>query len=728
MPMIMSDEIHIVDADVGSGTGGGISNGQVGNWYHSYGSSVGDRTTSEAWDNFVRVQKRDLSTLKSIFEERLSGQGGWGGMSLYNSCRKSQFIWWYGYSDSRDWATWIGRNVHPTKSQMKSISHPESHRALDKFFSYPYSVTGWDRRGGTVIICSGSFMEEDPPVKITVTGDTKYFLYNGKQHVVNTWKRTSGTLKSGHSIRATAYGARTSVGNSPVTVSNVSVRSGDTNVSSQYDITTKNGRIYVRAVPSGNNERCETITTEKVKQIVQSDVNVAHGFRPSGSPTFSAVKKINRNNAYSLSRGAQLPQVGDSRSSWNTWKSNFANGAKDISTPAIDLEKEGIAQIIAKHGGVLNITRTHHHREVSATICQPQKRDAYIDSNGNAKWGSWYDVGKPELKSVSAKNAGQTHYSYQILGVNCNAPGFQRALNSNDINHSYGDGKASGLLETKEKSGLDFPLGRSGHETGTHGFYNDGPSCQDAFKNACVSTKLTASAKNDANNNLQTNPLFTHEDENEYKDNSPKGHGYPNDDGELVFFRDNKDRTVRADVWYPKDTGVSSLKTDPNEPAAKTIVRLFEGGTPDIDITTIEELDINGNQVPKSNPIKLINKDIELKEKHVNKFNMKSQWASDKGKPYELGVRWVYKADAVNNMPSRLNGSKLLNKGTYTATPFDVHCQFMNEKGSYAAQVPRNPFIKTTIDGNFDWDKDNAIRALFTRSVSDKREETDWNR
>lgn len=716
-------DIHIVNANnIGAGSGEVASGGKVGKWYYTYGPYSGSGN-SAAWTKWrgYQTDRNDSALKRALDRVGREGLGGWGNQSLEASCKKSEYIWWYGGTgaNAKLWQTMIGKNAHPTKEEMiKAAPNAEAVRILEMFFNM--KGNGWGQPGGTVIICSGSLVQAAPPkIPITITGDTKYFLYNGKQHKVTTWKR-SGNLRSGHTAKANALGTRTNPGSSDVNVTNAKVVDrNNKDVSSQYKITTKKGKIHVRALPDGPDKRCVTKSTEKVKGYTENIVSVAPGFLPEGAPTFNTMTSTKDTEAKSKLSSSNLPKVGQSKSTWDTWKKDFEKKGKDTSTKEITSISKGPAQIIGKYGGVLNVTRTHKVVEVEATLCQPQKRSAKLNSKNQAVWGEWTNDGGLQIEKITTKNLTPETYSYQILGVNCNVPGVERVKKDFNIekDHSYGNGQASALLETAVRKGTHFPLGQPSHYTGKSNFYTDGPSCQEQFANACVSNKLGASAKNDANNNLERNPLFTHEFTHEGRIE----HGYPNNKednkDELVFFRDNEDRIVRADVWYPKKMDKSGLITDPNAPAEKTIVKLY-GGTPEIDITTIEAS--TGAKKETKTKIDKFDKEFTING-HVNKFNMKSQWASDEGKPYELAIDWVYKAEAKNNIPSKLNGHKLLDTEIYTATPFEVHCQFMNNKGSYDAQIPKNPFINSEVKrSNFKWNEDNAIRVLFSRAVSDK--------
>lgn len=726
------------EASIGSGTGSPISGGGVAPWWFTSGPAWTGSGTTAAWQGFESKQypKRSASYLKSEINN-MGGQGGFNGDTLYDSCRKSQYIWWYGEGTSRTYPgallSYIGVNAH---TGVQFGGNPDAKETFDRFLALPRSQTGWDKSGGTVLVCSGAFNIPEPIRNITVTANSGSYKYDGKSKTVSGFKLTSGSLGTGHSINAAA--SRTATNPSTYTVNftkTTTVRdSSNSNVSSKYNIREVAGKLTIVDQPTTvTSENCRTAGSETITAIIQNDVTVSAAFLPSGAPRINTMTKEKTNAAYTLSQYGQLPKIGQSKSTWNTWATKYANGGKgtsNLSTYSVDLEG-GPAQIISEHGGVLNVNRIHNKKSVRATFCQPQTRDGIVTTDKNGKktttWGPYYDIGQAEITSVTQnENIAPEVYSYQIIGANCNADGMNRVKNEFSINEdlSLSNGVGSGLLVTNEVSGSNLTLGRTTHYTGKNSFYKpDGTvwrnSCQDQFVNACVSDKLsTASNDSNNNNNAVSNPLFTHES-SEY--NNPDlskgqkaGQGYPNlTTEELIFFRDNEDRTVRAEVFYPKQSTVSDFVTYPKAPAKETRAILY-GGTPEASITTIHGIGY------ESKPLKNIDEVVTMNG-HVNKFNMKSQWASEQGKPYEIGVDWKYNADAKNVMATTLDGKGVLSSITATTRNIDVHCQFRTDKGSYPAVISKNPYLKPSIDSSdFSWDESNAVRALFTRSVSDK--------
>lgn len=695
----------------GWGPGKGGASGTAAAWPWATGKEWTGSGTTEAWDDFAAVtrsHRRDPDHLVS----RTKGLGfknpDGSYESLLTSCKRSRHIWWYGRTTDGYFNTTAGINTQYPPVGMNY----DMKAKWDTFTSLPSSQTNWGRDPGPIIVCSGVFDGGEPAKKdASLTAGSGTYVYNGNTQVVTHIASASGLLP-GHSYHASsAYGARMYPGTAPVAVNFVKITEGSKDVTqSDYNkITTHNGLLTITPDKSPVQD-CVYTGSSSVTAVTLNKVNMKAGFTPSTSPGISPMTSSRNTPADGLLNSR--PNAGDLRSSFPSWSSQFKAG-EDFITKSLYLGSNNVHEILGEHGGVLDILRTHEKTTVDADFCQPMKGETWVGEDGE-QVTVWVKDGPEIIQSIGNKSGGDEKYSYQILGVNCNIEGFKQVLNSGivEVNYALGEGTASGLLETKESPGISFPLGRSGI-TGDDKFYTDGPSCIDTFKEACVSDKLSSTAMNDADNNVQINPLYTEEDEGKYKNEDPVGHGKPNEDKELVFFRDNVERQVRADVWYPNVTHVVDFETFHNRPATKTTARLF-GGTPDINITTIKGLGTNGTLINQ------LNKDFVMNKSHENKFTMKSQWASDNGKPYELGIDWVYDVDVTQNTATVIDGYNILETGTKTYT-FDAHCQFKDEKGKYQAQMSRDPFVYPKLKAaDFKWFDDHAVRALFTRSVSDK--------
>lgn len=703
------------DASATSWGDGDVGHGGRGNWAIVYGDEWAGSGTTDAWKTFVNNQNGKYRDVANFMDTNVgsTGTGAFNGLTLSQACKRSQYIWYY--TDSTlQWYTQIGNGMHPSTVPQKW----DSQDYWDIFKGL--SNNGWGQPGGTVIVCSGMFAS--PKVPITLKADSKKFLYDGNLKTVTTWKLTAGTLKTGHRAVPDVYGARREVGSGAVVFRSYKIVDGSgSDVTGQYTVTTINGTLTIVDVPQLF-ERCVTKGSDTITAIIQNDVSIAPGFTPSGSPGFSSMLSERENVAYDYAMSP--PSQGSTKSTWSSWKSSFSRGNSDLVTNTIDFNNAGTT--VAKYGGVINVTRTHHKFRADVVFCQPQEeRVTGFDAETGTVYTDWFDVGEEVIESISTGDAGDDQYSYQILGVNCNKEGLARVISAHGAsNFSLVDGTVSGLVKTNEKRGLSFPLGSSG-ETATNAFYNDGTSCKEAFKDACISDVLS-SALHDAKLNIQKAPLYTHDvtkTRNDYQDNSPMYHGFPNlGDGSdtkhrLTFFRDNVDRTVRTDVWYPRNIGITGFTVDPKTSAIATKYKLY-GGTPDLKITTLQPL--TNVEAPTGNKITEINR-IYSVSSQINKFNAKSQWASDEGKPYELGLNWNYKAGLYNTGVTSIDGYTIKAVGQKNYTSFDVYCQFKDTLGSTRAQIPQNPFLISTVsEGSLLWDNFNKSRILFTRSVTDK--------
>lgn len=324
------------------------------------------------------------------------------------------------------------------------------------------------------------------------------------------------------------------------------------------------------------------------------------------------------------------------------------------------------------------------------------------------EWTPWEDVGGRIVWNNWGPYREYDEFNYQVLSVNCNKDGFDRAMRSygdRDLSYANGDGGAS--LKTKETRGAGPGiLGRGGHETARDSFYLDGDSCQ-VF--ACTADSFPG-AYHDGKNNNNKKEYFNAE----YKDRDPE---FVNDEANvnyLVYFRDNEDNDVRADVWYPKATRLSDLISYPEEVAIGTLGRLF-GGTPEIELTTIK---------PKwgGREFTDIGERGELWWRgEENSFIMKSQWASYERQPYELGLIWEYEADGINQVPAKVDGYDVKEISQPYYYPFEIACRFENSGNNKKALIPESPFVYGRIrDSQYDrfWNPGHAIRTLFVRSVS----------
>lgn len=738
---ISTSMIQNVFADSGGASGKeGTPGTGTGVWWH-----VKSDENKSAWDQFMDLNKPhdDETSMTKKLNNLPNAQGFGEGDDLAAACKKSKFIWWYG--SNHHW-TATGKNPKRYKPgyiyQKAGYTHnldkagtPESDNAKDSFEKYkksPHGRDNWGKSPGVVIVCSATY--EEPELPITLQANSGKFEYNGKDHKVSGWiyvNNTDKNLKPGHRIVASASKTARNPGVYDVKFSSINILdSSGKNVNNEYsEIEGLKGELIIWNKPPESQEgplwRCVNPKTESVTAYTKNRTSGSHVYSPGGrmNRMNNDSKEVNTPAGDHAQEGWTLPVYGDSISVWNNWKSTFVNGSRTNMTPELNLEGMGVSSILSHHGGVYEITKVLTKDTYTATHCQPQTRekiekcDTFYRSDGlkyRKCWTEltpWKDDGPRMIDSTSKKPSEKEYSSYQLFAVNCNESGFNRVRNQVG-GTVITNGKGSGMLKTPTRSGPNAGiLGKGSHETAKPEFYTKGKSCQEVYN---CTVKRQIGANNDSDNNLNENPLFTQEVKIDT-------HNKVNEDNQLVFFRDNNDRTVRADVWYVRNTGQSDLTSYPKDPAKQTYVKLY-GGTPELAITTIHPLGMESEYFKPTDP------GVKSWNEHINKFNIRSQWASDEGKPYELGVNWKYDARWDNSVPGRVNGDNIISNKDYSGS-FDVYCEFKNTKGTYPANIPRTPHaIPRTPHANGhsnspQWNASHALRVIFSRAVTNHNSE-----
>ena len=738
--LISAITTNVEAREYGEGVGGPPTVSEWGHWLSNEDTS----SNPKAFDRFLNTQVRvrgDYS--KDGLKRRVNSMGSGAKLpngnreTLVATCNRSQYVWWYGEAiggpsyPKEYWYT-LGRNTHKIPTKHWQTMSPN---AKDSLKTYKAQSSNWTS-GSVVLICS-ALHTPPPPVEVPITVRAKSgtFTYDGKNKTVSGYSITNGNLKSGHRISVSSSRTARNVGSYNVPVSSVTMTdSNGKNVTSEYKITTREGtlRINPKSTPEGDDYRCITPRTDTATATVQSVTTGSHGYTPNGVGNLRTIEAVSTkaSNGYKSS----VPSVNSSISTWNTWKRNFQGGSNS-STPEIDLESGGVSGMLSTHGGVYNVLKTLRRDTYTVEHCQPQTRELEdktrteysneVTKNPDGsttttrvphtvryqEWSAWANSGERKLTKVSGPVRTNEYRNYQILSVNCNLDGFNSVKNSTggDV-IAIGNGDGSAALKTPAKLGRTTGnLGKSG-ATSTSSFYTDGESC-DVF--TCTVTP-NASVLNDAKNNNGNTNLF-----GEVLEDGTVGE--TNEAGELVFFRDNEDRQVRADLWYPKATGLADLDANFGSPAKDTFVKVYDDSTsghvnptPEIELTTI----VPWNK-PESYKIGLVDiGGVKRYDDEINRFNIKSQWASEDGAPYQLGVNWEYKATGKNRIPTKVNGESIISNKDYDKD-FDIHCEFRNETNEYKANIPDRPYAEGGLNASdTTWTPSNAIRTLFSRSAS----------
>lgn len=773
--------------DTGWGGGGPPTTGGAAGWVGYSGEQwsgvKGERT--QAWEQFLAKQQqigkfKDIpATINSLTTSKGFKNPDGSYMALATSCMRSQYIWIYADTKTHEWYTRAGKNdVNPPKNK-----DGEQDASWSYFTSLPSSVTNWGKSPGPVIVCSGTYDQVSEKTSITLKANSGTFKYDGSPKTVSGYKLTVGKLLKDHVLDAKAERTETSPGKYPVTFQRAKVMHSGKDVTktayenvnlingvlqiTKADVVLPEDKELYRCVPSGG-DSVSNIIVENILSV--EPVNI-----PETAGAFLYPDEISE---YTPARGIMdnPPSIGDTYSSWSSWKSSVQSvgNKREIGLEFNDYHMNALST----YGGVLDILIEHKRENLSVQFCQPQTRTKYYipiyDEEGyivdySTHYTPWVNSGEQIITSVDGPNpTSSLEFSYQVLAVNCNTEEFNQllgALGGKVAKSTLIPNVGAGMLQTKPQphSPSNLVLGRTTSggiigKTGTTAFYTDGKTCKE--NGLCTAEKLMSSLNfghHDAVNNIgkissQINsPLFTYYNlkENEAAGEIPAGHGVSEglggtqnasvDNKALVFFRDNQNRVVRSDMWRLKQSNRGFI-IDESKPAEGTYVRLFEGGTPDISITTIQplhealdfpysegyiDLDNESNNSWQNNGVaKLTNNPsyTEFYPRSVNRFNFKSQWTSDERDPYKLGLTWLYTVTLERNV---------LTGVTNTSTEFaedktygvEVACQFYNEYStSKNAIINKQPHVRSYVDTNdIQWNPQESLKVIFSRGISEKR-------
>lgn len=716
------------DSDSGAGSGyKGTPGTGAGVWWHTASDD-----NKSAWDKFMDLNKPrdDEDSMTKKLNKLPNAQGFGEGDDLAAACKKSEFIWWYGsnheWTSTKTGKTYLPGYLYTQAGYTHNLDKAgtpdtlDSIKSFEKYKKSPHGRDNWGKNPGVIIVCSATYEEEKTPIVLQANSGT--FEYDGNYHTVKGYTHKEGKLKPGHRIEASASKTARNPGVYDVEFSSINiVDSSGENVNNEYSkIEGLKGELIIWNKPPESQEgplwQCVNPKTESVTAYTKNGTSGSYVYSPGGRMNNDS-KEVNTPAGDHAQEGWTLPVYGDSISVWNNWKSTFVNGSRTNMTPELNLEGMGVSEILSRHGGVYEITKVLTKDTYTATHCQPQIREeekkcgTFVNKNGSTSYGCWTELtpwkddGPRIIDSTSGPRREQEHSSYQLFAVNCNEKGF------NEVKKEVGgtvitNGKGSGMLKTPTRSGPNAGiLGKGSHETAKPEFYTEGKSCQEVYN---CTVKRQIGANNDSDNNLNENPLFTQEVKIDT-------HNKVNEDNQLVFFRDNNDRTVRADVWYVRNTGQSDLTSYPKDPAKQTYVKLY-GGTPELAITTIHPLGMESEYFKPTDP------GVKSWNEHINKFNIRSQWASDEGKPYELGINWKYDAKWNNTVPGRVNGDNITLNKDYNGS-FDVYCEFKNTKRTaYPANIPKIPHVNG-YSNSPKWNPAHALRVIFSRAVTNHNSE-----
>lgn len=763
------------------GGGKGSASGGAAGWPYAAGDEwdKDPKHTTEAWKYFVKVaMKSGYYKNEESLINKVAGLGRKQGFkvgdktwSLVTSCKRSRYIWWYG-SHSR-WYSSAGKNdVYPPTNMTSDVK-----KVWNQFLSLPKSQTGWGASSGPVLVCSAPF-EPDLIVqkrKIIVQAGTLTVNYDGKKHTVTDWdlvKGESEKLRDGDSLEVTVNTSKTKPGSLDVPVKKAIVRNKNgTNITTKYyKVSKRKGRLTIikeekeweqtedreeRCLSGGSGDYI-TAVTENELQAIPVEI-------PGTASDVLDELAVSEPNQEALDIIDDMPGAGDTKTEWSNWKQRLMEfkSNRDIKVDLTDFtdDVDTFSETFSKYGGVLDVKLTETKKRMFATFCQPQYRTmtytwhSYYDSKGNyaggtyvkSGWTAWKDFGDKLIEDTDGPTTlAEVRKGYQILHVNCNEEGFNQV--KAQVADKLAGFKVSGTsatLYTKKEKFLDpeegtnipeaefFNLGRTSPSNQTK-FYTEGPDCKEN-----IFCNVVKGSGNDSSNNDLNAPLFQHVNPNENE--ATNGYGQA-ENGVITFFRDNENRTVRADLWQPIVGGIV-VGVDPQ--VRSSYVKIFPGGTPGFDVTSIQllpdELDPSATPGAKGFVDRDVKSDNDLQnalEKldenggtaysatgEVNRLNFKSQWASNDKRPHKVGFNWVYNVTLKRNTLKVVSDSKAEIEQDGGTSEVEVGCEFLNTPGQVRALVNDNIFVNTGFDtSTLKFDDNNSVKVMFSRAISEKRD------
>jgi len=440
--------------------------------------------------------------------------------------------------------------------------------------------------------------------------------------------------------------------------------------------------------------------------------------------TQTSTVKTNYGTVWDQFKAAREASGSNTKDLVSQFKTKFADAkTKDKTINRADVVLNEGNRAGMGEGGILNISETARNAKATASTTtnkyqvwrcgwEHYSKSGWQPSSGNncqtvggntlnpnalptSGWNSAIWKNATERNNYNPVTSGQTSWTrystsatsptptqkqtgfWQLLAVHCNPQDFAalvKALGTNATVLSSGDtsNTISGLIRTKiyaqQPSVLPFGDTKSTNAaqkiTSTLGFYDK--ECP--FDCTPDRAGTGASAANGAKSNVFTdNSAATTKGKYGVKSSDGKNSTYSE------IFRDNSERTVRPDVWYPVSTkGVNYDGAAPDT----TLVTRWAGGTPTLDteFKASRTVSVNGKTTldplfdPKSTTQpnqRNFSAPTEFKGATASQFKglmspmtVQSTWASDSGKPQALQVAWEYSPSVTSSVPQSLSFSR----------------------------------------------------------------------
>lgn len=374
---------------------------------------------------------------------------------------------------------------------------------------------------------------------------------------------------------------------------------------------------------------------------------------------------------------------------------------KNLEHMQLDLSntnKKGMAE-----GGILNvyertrlatITATEKVTTVTTTTCIYTQKWNMKKGEYNKETKKCSDKKDKSSKTTLKKEKGSLENTgfWQMLSVHCNKVEFDalaKAIGKGKVVQQGDSAKGiAAVIYTKKYNKQPSQLDFGDHEnpnkakaaTGKIGFFDK--ECPfDCTPSS--DTKDGASDKNGATKNVESTGKVT-------KDGKYGATSEKHTNNFFEFFRDNEEKNVSVDVWYPKSN--SNVKYSGSAPLSTTIVR-DPNGTPGVSGTEGGKFTMKTksgkelfkkdaettNQKNWENGKEFSNSNATLLKGLHREFLVKATWASDTGKPQVINTKWEYKADVSSNILANevgfgVKGAQEKGKTAKVATPIEGKC------------------------------------------------------
>lgn len=305
-------------------------------------------------------------------------------------------------------------------------------------------------------------------------------------------------------------------------------------------------------------------------------------------------------------------------------------------------------------------------------------------------------LGKGDYVGITS-NDWRVSTSYQILTIRCNNQAAMQLAQQTGSQILYNDG----IVLT-----MKSPIARQQVAS----YYSGLPSDFFNSDKCAVDGEVTCKVKpgsSRAPSEAQDNKLNTQTGEGDIAELLNEGVL----SNAFTFFRDNVEKQVRTNVWYP-DTQAQSILERPL--SSGTLLLFDPNGTPTsqhMKLTTMSGQDIITDAQPMPS-----NGRVEL-EGIQNILNWSSNWAGETDKPHRVSTRFGYILGVRFSVPSKVGAEDILDSVTNDSSMVS-YCDSSNSNTNLEPKFLNSEVNGTRVpfEGDFVMDDNNSYRVNFIRS------------